>query len=113
MRHRCRDERGVASVVVLALILALMAVAWGAGCVVAAIMAHRSAQNAADLAALAGAEDLAHAGDGCARAGEVALANRARLISCAVEGSVVSVEVAAAVSFGVTGEMHARARAGP
>lgn len=99
---------------VLALAFALMAVAWGAGAMVAAIIAHRTAQNAADLAALAAAERIARAFDGCSIAGDIATANGARLVSCVVEGSVVTIEVGvAATAFGFHADSRARARAGP
>lgn len=108
-----RDEAGAASVVALALAGALVVVAWGVGSVVATVVAHRAAQNAADLAALAAARDLARGEDGCARAAEIAAANRARLVDCVVEGANVVVEVAAEVHWGIGHQVNARARAGP
>lgn len=102
-----RDEAGATTIVVLALAFALVLVAWGAGSVVGTVVAHREAQNAADLAALAAAQD------GCSIAAEVATANQVRLVSCEVEGTEVLVEVAVAVPSAMGREVHARARAGP
>lgn len=103
-----RDQAGAANALVLVLAFALVIVAWGAGSVVAGVVAHRIAQNAADLAALAGA-----ASSGCTQAAEVAQVNRARLVACEIEGEVVTVEVVVATTFGVRADLHARARAGP
>ena len=108
-----RDEAGAASVVVLALAFALVIVAWGCGAVVATVVAHRAAQNAADMAALAAAQDLARAADACATAADVALANDARLVTCTMEGSVMWVDVVVEAGFGAKVAVHARARAGP
>lgn len=102
-----RSEAGAASVVVLALAFALVVVAWGAGSVVSAVIAHRIAQNAADLAALAGAQAAT-----CDAAADVAQANHARLVGCALEGSVVTVEVIVTTTFGLHADLRARARAG-
>ena len=108
-----RDETGAVTIVVLALAFALVFVAGGAGSVVATVVGHRVAQNAADLAALAAAGDLALAKEGCATASVVAGANQARLVSCVADGRAVVVEVAVEISFGVGVAVRARARAGP
>lgn len=110
---RVRNEAGATTIVVLALTFALVVVAWGAASVVATVVAHRVAQNAADLAALAAAGDLAHAEDGCATASVVATANRAHVVSCHADGSAVVVEVSVATPFGLGIAVRARARAGP
>ena len=60
------------------------------GVVAAMVSAHRTAQAAADLAALAGATRLADGGDACAEAGAVATANGGSLTSCAVDGRDVA-----------------------
>ncbi|HWU33502.1 MAG TPA: pilus assembly protein TadG-related protein, partial [Marmoricola sp.] len=75
---KARDEAGAATVFVLALVFALVAIAGGAGAVVAAVIAHRTAQNAADLAALAAAQEVVSGADGCTTASAVAKANRSR-----------------------------------
>ncbi|QSR24384.1 hypothetical protein CFH99_01945 [Nocardioides aromaticivorans] len=95
----------------------LMLVGAAAGVVGAIVAAHRAAQSAADLTALAGAATLAdHAGrDPCAAAGEVAVANGATLASCTVEGSDVVVEVTVGGPrwLGQDQDLSAQARAGP
>ncbi|TYP84770.1 Rv3654c family TadE-like protein [Blastococcus xanthinilyticus] len=112
-----RDERGSATVWVLALsaVLALVAAA-GVLAGAAAVARHRAA-GAADLAALAAA-GRAVLGDpaACAVAAETATANGAELTGCAVgEGSVVDVTVEVPVRLGRLGvhTAHGRARAGP
>lgn len=110
---RVRSEAGAATIVVLALAFALVIAAWGSASVVGTIVAHRMAQNAADLAALAAAQDNAKGVDGCERAAEVARANRAQLVSCVVEGRSVVVEVAVETPLAGRDPVRARARAGP
>lgn len=110
-------ERGAATVLVVAMAGLLMLVGAAAGVVGAILVAHRAAQSAADLAALAGAETLAdHSGrDPCATAGEVAAANDAVLTSCTVADAdvVVSVTVPGPRWLGQDQDLSARARAGP
>lgn len=108
---RARGEGGTATVLTLTLVLALVAVAWGAASAVGVVVAHRSAQNAADLAALAAAADLAKGADACVAAREVSRANGAGLVACSVAGASVMVEVAVEAKVG--GTARARARAGP
>lgn len=95
----------------------LLLVGAAAGVVGAIVAAHRTAQSAADLAALAGAAALAdHAGrDPCATAGEVAAANEAVLGSCTVKDAGVAVEVVVRGPrwLGQDQDLTARARAGP
>jgi secretion/DNA translocation related TadE-like protein len=83
--------------------------------VTAMVAAHRVAQSAADLAALAGARGVATGGDGCAVARRIAGVNGARLTSCEVTGRVVSVEVVAPGPhwLGQSADLSARSRAGP
>jgi secretion/DNA translocation related TadE-like protein len=57
----------------------------------AVVADQRRVASAADLAALAGAAAVQSGRDGCASAGAVARRNAARLASCAVTGSVVTV----------------------
>ena len=106
---RRAGESGVASVFVLALTCLLVAVAWAAGSVVALLVAHREAQSAADLTALAAAQDVA--AGGCGTVAAVATANKASLVSCSVDGTSVTVEVEIRVAG--RGLVDARARAGP
>lgn len=110
--RRSPGEAGVASVLAVVLTCGLVAIAWVATNAVAVVVAHRQAQTAADLAALAAAADLMDANHGCGTAAAVAIANQASLVSCAVEGRSVLVEVEVKVK-GRGGEVHARARAGP
>ena len=56
------------------------------GVVAAMVTAHRSAQSAADLAALGGRAAVAEGGDACAAPRRIAAANGAALDSCAVVG---------------------------
>jgi secretion/DNA translocation related TadE-like protein len=109
------DERGAATLLVLAMagILVFLAVALVE--VAAAFVAHRSAQSAADLAALAGARGLVEGRDGCATAAEIAAANHAHVTSCLVSGSAVevAVEVAGPRWLGRPTSLVGRARAGP
>jgi secretion/DNA translocation related TadE-like protein len=85
------------------------------GVVAAIVVAHRRAQAAADLAALAGATALQRAADACGEAGTVAAANEARLSSCQVVGQdvVVAVQVDGPHWLGQHGSLSAMARAGP
>lgn len=112
------DQRGAATVLVVAMAGVLLLVGAASGVVAAIVVAHRKAQAAADLAALAGASTLADpvrsARDPCAIAGEVAAANDADLTSCSVEGQdlVVEVTVAGPHWLGQDDDLTARARAG-
>lgn len=110
-----QDERGTATVAVLALIGVVLLVAVAAAAVLGAVVAHRQAQAAADLAGLAGAVAAEQGGDPCAAAGDVALANRGVLTDCRVDGDDVLVTVAVDLpgEVEVLAEVSARARAGP
>lgn len=100
---------GVAAlIVVTAVLLALTA----------AIDTRHRAQQAADLAALAGAAARQHGEDGCTAARRIAAANSASLTACAALGSdeiEVTVErpLPAPVARWVAGSAGAQARAGP
>ncbi|HEY3527946.1 MAG TPA: Rv3654c family TadE-like protein [Nocardioides sp.] len=110
-----RDERGSATLLVLAMCGVLVLLAAALAVVTAMVAAHRAAQSAADLAALAGARGLAEGRNGCAQAAEVARANEARLAACAVTGRVVDVVVRVSGPrwLGQTADLAARSRAGP
>lgn len=110
-----RPERGAASLLVVALAGVLLLVGAALGVVAALVTAHREAQAAADLAALAGAGSLQHGQDACTRAAEVASANGARLVSCRREAEdvVVAVEVRGPRWLGQDGDLRGSARAGP
>jgi secretion/DNA translocation related TadE-like protein len=112
-RHR-HDERGLATVAAIGLLAVLVLVA--AVCVggTALVLAHRRAQVAADLAALAGASALQRGADPCAAAGTIAERQDARLARCVVDGADVVVETGVRVVAALGGaELPARARAGP
>lgn len=120
MRSPPRDQRGAATVLVVAMAGVLLLVGAAAGVVAAIVVAHRKAQSAADLAALAGATALAdpasHAArDPCGVAAEAASANGAELSSCVVEGQdvVVGVTVAGPRWLGQDRDLVGTARAGP
>lgn len=108
-------ERGAATVLVVAFLGLLLLVGTALGVVGAMVRAHRTAQSAADLAALAGAAAIARDEDGCTQAARVAAANGARLVGCAPEGLEVrvTVEVEGPRSLGQVADLTAEARAGP
>lgn len=111
-----RRERGAATVLAVALLGLLLVVGSALGVVGAIFSDHRSAQAAADLAALAGAAATAGAGDPCATATATAAANGARLTACVLEGRDVRVTVVVtgpAWRGLVTGDLVAESRAGP
>lgn len=120
-RSQCdqRDQRGAATVLVVAMLGVLLLVGAASGVVASIFVAHRKAQSAADLAALAGAATLADlvrsARDPCVVAAEVALANDATLASCSVEGREIVVEatVTGPRWLGQDTDPVAQARAGP
>jgi secretion/DNA translocation related TadE-like protein len=110
------QERGSATLWVLAAGLLLVLVGVAGAAVGSARMARHQAVVAADLAALAGA---ARAGQGegpaCARAAGLAAANRAALVGCRTAGLDVTVTTQVAVSPlpGLRLNATAQARAGP
>ena len=110
-----REERGSASMLVISAAGVLMGGAVALGVVAGMVAAHRQAQAAADLAALAGAGAVARGGDGCAAAEELASANTAELRSCRVAGREVWVKVAVSGPDwpGAGRDLVAHARAGP
>jgi secretion/DNA translocation related TadE-like protein len=110
-----RDQRGAASLLVVALLSVLLLVGAALGAVAAMVRAHRIAQSAADLSALAGAAELQGGEDACAAASRIAGANGAGLSSCLVQGEEVVVEVTVAGPrwLGQRADLSARSRAGP
>ena len=79
------------------------------------VRAHRVAQSAADLAALAGAQARGRGGDPCSEAALVARANGASLDECGVEGFDVRLQVTVTGPhwLGQRHDLSAQARAGP
>ena len=119
-RVLCRSalpERGAATVLVVAMTGLLLLVGCAAGVVGAIVVAHRTAQAAADLAALAGAEAaVEHSGrDPCRTAADIASANGATLVRCTVDDTDVRVEVSVPGPrwLGQDRDLSAEARAGP
>jgi secretion/DNA translocation related TadE-like protein len=117
MRSRRREDRGSATVWVLALSGVLLSFGAAAVLVGAAVAGRHRAEAAADLAALAAAgRAVAGTADPCAAASAIAWANGAVLESCTVRpGDVVELRVTVAVPLGPLGRRlaHAGARAGP
>lgn len=111
---RWRDEQGGATVFAVACAGLLIVLGAALSVVAAIVVAHRTAQSAADLAALAGA-DAVGAGDPCGRAASLARANGAVLTGCEVSGQVVSVTVLVSGPrwLGQDSDLEAKARAGP
>ena len=114
-RRAERDEHGAATVLVLAMAGLLCFIAMALAGVGGMVRAQRTAQSAADLAALAVASSHAAGEDGCARAGVVAEANGAALTSCSLRerDAWVVVEVVGPRWAGRRAVLTAEARAGP
>lgn len=112
---RWHDERGGATVFAVACLAVLLLIGAALGVVAAMVRAHRSAQSAADLGALAAASAIADGRDPCGSAAEVARANGAELLSCETRGqdAWITVEVAGPRWLGQTADLTAQARAGP
>lgn len=111
-----RDERGSAIPFLVACLALLLLLGAALGVVAALVTAHRSAQSAADLTALAVAAAVQDAGSGdpCAAGAAIAAANGARLSSCVVVGgdATVRVVVAGPHWLGQSADLEAEARAG-
>gem|GEM_PF-884633 len=112
---RARQDRGAATVLVTACLGVLLLIGCALAVVAAMVTAHRSAQAAADLAALAGAIAARDGGDPCAAARAVAAANGAALTGCSPDGAEITVEVEVAGPrwLGQVHDLTAAARAGP
>jgi secretion/DNA translocation related TadE-like protein len=112
---RSHGQSGAAAVLVLALAGVLLLVGAALGVVQAMVVAHRRAQSAADLAALAGASAAANGRPACDSARTVALLNGAELTGCAVTDRTVavSVRVPGPHWLGQQADLTAEARAGP
>lgn len=111
---RRRDERGAAVVLVIGLTAVLAFVAAVSVGTVAIVLAHRRAQVAADLGALAAASAVQGGADPCAAAERIADRHAAALTHCEVDGSSVVVTTAVTLLPALGGmDVPARARAGP
>jgi L-fuconolactonase len=109
-----RGECGSGSVLVLAIVGAVLAVSAALVPVLSVLVQSQRAANAADAAALAAADAVTGAipvtGTPCELADLVARRNHARLVACETDDAEASVSVSvAALGFAIT----ARARAGP
>lgn len=113
--RRGEGERGAATVLVLAFAGALLLVGAACAVVAALLLAHRTAQAAADLAALAAAQALGAGEDACAAAAAVADRHGGVVAACAPAGDEVrlTVVVEGPRWLGQTGDGVAQARAGP
>lgn len=110
-----RGDRGSATVPAVACLMVLLLVGAALGAVAALVVAHRSAQSAADLAALAAAGALARGAEACGAADAVADANGGRLTGCTLAGreARVTVLVPGPRWLGLAADPEAEARAGP
>lgn len=111
---RTRGEQGSATVLVVACLSFLLLTGAALGVVAAMVRAHRMAQSAADLAALAAASALQRGDAACATAARVASANAASLGDCRAAGREVrlTVTVPGPVWLGRASDLTAEARAG-
>jgi len=110
-----RHERGAATLLAVSFLGVLVLVGAALGVVGAMVVAHRTAQSAADLAALAGAGAIADGVDPCAAASGSAQANGARLEGCTTSSREVTVTVTVPGPrwLGQPHDLTAQARAGP
>ncbi|WP_203707691.1 Rv3654c family TadE-like protein [Asanoa iriomotensis] len=110
-------DRGAATVWALAVGLSFVLLGMACAAVGVAAIGRHQAQTAADLGALAGAaRAIEGPATACARAGEIAAANGARVSACTVHGFDVVVTVEVSVRLPPRGTVRiatARARAGP
>jgi secretion/DNA translocation related TadE-like protein len=112
---RRRTDKGSATLFAVAVIGVLVLVGAALGVVAAMVQAHRVAQSAADLSAIAGAQARARGRDPCGAAAAVSSANGAVLDSCVVEGLDVRVQLTVTGPrwLGQDHDLSAQARAGP
>jgi secretion/DNA translocation related TadE-like protein len=115
MRRREQPDRGSATLFAVACLGLLLTLGAALGVVAAIVADHRTAQAAADLAALAGASSLQTGADPCASADGIAIRNGAAMIACDVSGESVRVRVRVDGPrwLGQHGDLVAEARAGP
>ncbi len=113
--RRLRGERGSATLATVGMVGVLLFLGVAFGAVTAVVVAHRAAQSAADLAALAAASSLAEGRSGCTFAAKVAAANDSDLVACRPTGREVTVQVRVIGPrwLGLGADPLATARAGP
>jgi secretion/DNA translocation related TadE-like protein len=110
------QDRGAATVWLLAAGLVMVAMGVAAAAFGTATVARHRAQAAADLGALAGARRAVEgSASACARAAEIVTANGGRLAACSLDGFDLTITVDLAVSpvRGIARTAHGSARAGP
>ena len=114
-RSRADPDRGSVSLFLVACLGLLLLVGTALGVVAALVRAHRQAQAAADLSALAVASAVSRQPDPCTVGTAIARANGARLVSCDLAGrtSTVRVVVTGPRWWGRVADLDAEARAGP
>ncbi len=95
------NERGSGTVLSVGMCLVLLVAAWAAAVCVAWLGAARSAQSAADLAALAGVGSWQEGGQACAAARRAAQLNHARLDACETFSTGAGVVVEVTVTRGL------------
>jgi len=110
-----RDDRGSASVWVLACSALVLLVAVAVSLRAGAVLARHRAESAADLAALAAAGRIGMADDVCAPASPIARVNGAALVRCratlAADGRSGSVDVEVSIAVRLPGVGWRRATA--
>lgn len=114
--RRRSGERGAGTVLVLSVVLTIMVAVQAVAVLAAGQSARHRAAAAADLAALAGANQLAlGSADPCAAAGRIAHANGATLRDCVIDGMEVEVQVRVPTTSVLPWlpDQDRRARAGP
>lgn len=112
---RPRSERGSVTLFAVGCLALLLLLGSALGVVAAMVRAHRVAQSAADLAALAVASPASLGRDACGIGAGIAEANGAVMIACRFDGSdaIVTVEVLGPRWLGQVADLSAEARAGP
>ena len=112
------SQRGSATTMASSLLCGVLVVALVAGWWAGAVSVRHRASNAADLAALAGAQAWVTGRPPCPIAHQVARANGADVTRCRLQGSTVRVTAVASTQVSVFGRAwvltsHRDARAGP
>ena len=114
------DQRGSGTLLIIGMIVLLVVGLGAFGIVGRYLIARQSAQSAADLAALAGAQTYGAGGDGCRAAEASAERNGHRLADCSVVGSdvdfVLTATIVAPVDVGTStlpDSVRVQAYAGP
>jgi secretion/DNA translocation related TadE-like protein len=115
-----KSERGSATIWVLAFVTLIVALALVGQARTVAVLARHRLERAADLSALAAAQQIGRSGDPCAAASRIAMANGARLERCEAQldssrrSGTVTVVLASVVRLPIVGtqQVTAGARAG-